>query len=317
MRGWDTRKLWFALLATAAIFSCTFCQAADDLIAGTLTGTHYQNVMYSFSVEIPQGWQVGTSETLNRVTSSAPKDVIVFLVLERTPAPGVPGTVIAIVGEKFPGTPGVSVEKVKGYGENVARATNTALLKDPFRVNIGGIDMYRADLKGDANEQEHYFSFLAVGIRDRVIVFQIHSSSQGGLDEAVRALMAATEFLPDYAAPKRDLDSSRPVVRVSQGVMAGLALKKVLPIYPDEAAKAHVRGYVVMNAEISREGKVQRLWVVDSNPELTEPTREAAQWQPQFTSAAVDAVSQWTFKPYILNGAPVRVITHITVNFPQ
>jgi hypothetical protein len=239
----------------------------------------------------------------------------VFVVLERVPGPGVPDTVIAVKGEKFAGTPGVSVETVKTCSDTFARKTGGVLLRSPLRVNVGGIDMYRGDVKATSNGHTILFALLAVGIRVRTVVFQVQSSAQVGLDEGVRAIAGATEFIPDFTLPSSDLDTSKPKVRVSESVVTAFVQKKVNPVYPEEARKAHVHGTVVLNAEISREGRVQRLWVVDVDDTLATPTREAGHWSGLFTSAAVEAVHQWAFKPYLLNGQPVRLEAHITVTF--
>jgi TonB family protein len=89
--------------------------------------------------------------------------------------------------------------------------------------------------------------------------------------------------------------------RVSGGVMAGLLLNKVQPAYPQNAKDAKVSGTVVMVAKIDKTGKVVDLKVV-SGPEI-------------LRDAALAAVRQWTYKPYLLNGEPVFVQTTVTVNF--
>ncbi len=83
--------------------------------------------------------------------------------------------------------------------------------------------------------------------------------------------------------------------------MAGLCLTKVDPVYPAEARAQGVEGTVVLAATISKDGTVQDLHGISGPPTLA--------------AAAVDAVSQWTYKPYMLNGNPVQVRTTITVNF--
>lgn len=93
----------------------------------------------------------------------------------------------------------------------------------------------------------------------------------------------------------------RPAARISGGVMAGQMLTKFNPVYPPEAKAAHVEGTVVMHAIISDGGHIENLAVV-SGPEM-------------LRNAAVDAVKQWTYKPYLLNGQPTSVDTTITVNF--
>jgi TonB family protein len=91
-------------------------------------------------------------------------------------------------------------------------------------------------------------------------------------------------------------------VRVSEGVMSGaLLVKKVAPEYPEDARQKHIKGKVVMEAEISPEGDVERLRALSGDPALV--------------PSALDAAKQWKYKPYVLNGHPVAVETQITINF--
>ncbi len=103
---------------------------------------------------------------------------------------------------------------------------------------------------------------------------------------------------PDAANNAAPGSKDRPI-RVSQGVMAGLILHKVDPVYPEDARD--VAGAVVMAATIDDHGKIVKLSAV-SGPE-------------KLRDAALSAVNQWTFKPYLLNGKPVFVQTQITINF--
>jgi len=91
-------------------------------------------------------------------------------------------------------------------------------------------------------------------------------------------------------------------VRVSSGVTAGLLIRKVEPTYPQMAKIARVQGAVVLASLIGKDGTIQNLHVVSTA-------------SPLLNAAAVDAVKQWKYKPYILNGEPVEVDTNITVNF--
>lgn len=102
------------------------------------------------------------------------------------------------------------------------------------------------------------------------------------------------------AAPK----VAAPVVqrqRVSSGVATGLLIHKVQPSYPPIAKSARIQGSVVLKAVISKTGTIENLQVESGHPMLTQ--------------AALDAVRQWRYKPYFLNGEPVEVETQITVNF--
>jgi len=94
-------------------------------------------------------------------------------------------------------------------------------------------------------------------------------------------------------APKR--------VRVSQGVSTGLLVYKVQPVYPPEARREGIQGQVVLQAVISKEGRIAGLKLISGPKELA--------------PAAIGAVEQWRYKPYLLMGNPVEVDTEILVNF--
>jgi TonB family protein len=99
-----------------------------------------------------------------------------------------------------------------------------------------------------------------------------------------------------------DPNLARPVrVRISQGVSQGLLIKKVTPIYPEYARQNRIQGQVILQAEISKLGDIDDLQLVSGDPELA--------------SAAIEAVKQWKYKPYLLQGQPVKVETQIKVNF--
>ena len=91
-------------------------------------------------------------------------------------------------------------------------------------------------------------------------------------------------------------------VRVSSGVINGLALSKPDPLYPAAARERHAQGVVVLQALIGTDGHIQDLRVL-SSPD------------PDLAVAAIDAVRQWTYRPYLLNGFAVSVETTIQVNF--
>jgi len=81
----------------------------------------------------------------------------------------------------------------------------------------------------------------------------------------------------------------------------GQIQNRVQPIYPQLAKVARVEGDVVLSAVIATNGAIQQLQVV-SGPALLQ-------------DAALQAVRQWRFRPYILNGKPIEIETRITVRF--
>ena len=90
-------------------------------------------------------------------------------------------------------------------------------------------------------------------------------------------------------------------VNVPGGVMAGNVATRVDPVYPEAAKKAGVQGTVVLDAVIDREGTISDLQVVSGPSELRQ--------------SALDAVHQWRYKPYLLNGEPVEVKTTINITY--
>ena len=90
-------------------------------------------------------------------------------------------------------------------------------------------------------------------------------------------------------------------IRVSRGVTEGLLLQKVAPVYPLIASQARVQGQVLLNAIISKTGDIENLTLASGHPLLV--------------PAAMEAVKQWHYRPYLLNGEPVDVETTICVTF--
>jgi protein TonB len=95
--------------------------------------------------------------------------------------------------------------------------------------------------------------------------------------------------------------ASPQLLRVSQGVMEGLVLKRVQPRYPTQALQMRIQGPVQLQATISKTGDIGNLKVVSGDAVLAR--------------AAQEAVKQWKYKPYYLNGEPVQIETQILVNF--
>jgi len=90
-------------------------------------------------------------------------------------------------------------------------------------------------------------------------------------------------------------------VRISSGVASGLIVKKVAPLYPEEARAEHVQGTVLLHVMIDKEGNVQHVDLISGHPLLA--------------PAAIEAVRQWKYKPYLLNNHPMEVDTQVRVNF--
>ncbi|MGA7293428.1 MAG: energy transducer TonB [Terriglobales bacterium] len=117
----------------------------------------------------------------------------------------------------------------------------------------------------------------------------------GGVIGGILSSTANTAVVPKLAVPvtKR--------IRVSQGVTEGRLILKIEPKYPPLAQSARIQGQVILTAIISKTGEIQNLMLVSGHPLLV--------------PAAIAAVKQWRYRPFLLNGEPVEVETTITVNF--
>jgi len=90
-------------------------------------------------------------------------------------------------------------------------------------------------------------------------------------------------------------------VNLPEDLSRALLLQKVTPGYPEQALKAGLQGAVILQAWIGRDGNIRDLKLVDGSLLLGQ--------------AAVQAVKQWRYKPYLRNGVAVEAETYVTVNF--
>jgi len=116
----------------------------------------------------------------------------------------------------------------------------------------------------------------------------------GQMGGVIGGIISSTPVaVPKVAAPTR--------VRVSSGVVTGLKIRDSKPVYPPLARQARIQGVVILQALISKTGDIENLQLISGHPMLA--------------PAAIEAVKQWKYKPYLLNGEPVEVETQVQVNF--
>jgi periplasmic protein TonB len=106
---------------------------------------------------------------------------------------------------------------------------------------------------------------------------------------------------PPPPPPVKAVETRKEPLRVGGNVQAANLLKKATPTYPALAKSARIQGTVRFTAIIGKDGTIQNLTLVSGHPMLVQ--------------SATDAVKQWVYKPTLLNGEPVEVITQIDVNF--
>jgi TonB family protein len=116
-----------------------------------------------------------------------------------------------------------------------------------------------------------------------------------------RHLVAPLLLLSIFVGPAASQEASPQGVPVGQSVMVDQIVTKVAPIYPPLARQARIQAPVVLKVLISKSGDVEKIELVSGHPMLA--------------PAAIEAVKQWKYKPYLVNGDPVEVATTVTVNF--
>jgi protein TonB len=114
-------------------------------------------------------------------------------------------------------------------------------------------------------------------------------------------VIGADPFAHATSSVPRVVHQPQGPITISKGVAEGMAISKPSPAYPAIARAARVEGTVVLQATISKTGTIENLRVLSGSPMLQQ--------------AALNAVQQWRYRPYLLNGDPVEVETTINVIF--
>jgi TonB family protein len=317
------KRVWFYLLATA-ILSCGFGLAqppspgSSSSSSGTLrfedgaiANGVYSNECLGFSYPIPAGWEVNGAVTGGGKAKRLSYKSLALLFLQ--PEKGkLPGSRILLTARDAAGEKGTAEDFVtNAVSEQLNSPTeHRELVRDTFAVYYGGKHFFRSDYKGALHDGVPlFFAYVYTEFRGYFIGATLASGTPEGLDEAAGSLHEIS-FQEDQANPKCSassdgaptsgvVDSTR--VRISQGVATGLIINKVQPDYPPLARQARIQGQVVLQALIDKDGNIEKLDLVSGHPMLA--------------PAALQAVKQWKYKPYLLNGEPVKVQTEIIVNF--
>jgi protein TonB len=117
------------------------------------------------------------------------------------------------------------------------------------------------------------------------------------LSNAMNKLLDGMKPATTVTPPVSTHSKPYPVSHLDEGML----IKQVQPVYPQLARAAHVEGTVLLAAIIDTQGKITGLRALSGHPLLI--------------PAAISAVQQWRYRPYILNGNPVEVETQVTVKF--
>ncbi|HVP43024.1 MAG TPA: TonB family protein [Terriglobales bacterium] len=120
-----------------------------------------------------------------------------------------------------------------------------------------------------------------------------HSTGPAGPDSTILSMLTPHTSVPPPPRTER--------VALSGGVTEGHLIRRVEPVYPIPARQARIEGDVVLRAVIGRDGTIEKLTVVSGHPFLA--------------PAAVEAVRQWRYQPFLLSGRGIEVDTEVLVRF--
>ena len=214
-----------------------------------------------------------------------------------------------------PATAGVGggVYRVGGSGTAPIVVQSTWVGRTLKGIAVSGLsDQARADLlsqlpvhEGDTLTLESLVNVTraARAFDEHLVVIPVPvGSSEATLQIMLSGGTAAGTTTATLPAVSADAGPTPPArIRVGGNVQQTLLISQPRPTYPLEAKQAHIQGAVHLSAVIGKDGTIQNLEVIDGHPLLVQ--------------SALDAVRQWVYKPTLLNGQPVEVVTQIDVNF--
>lgn len=289
---------------------------------GSIANNVYTNECFGFSLAIPDGWRVNTqfvgADAKARHTTKGSL-ILLMLIQQQTSSIALQATDATLYAPTVQEFVSNSVHTQVNLDPE-----HREILKDTYSAAFGGKRFSRADYKQTMNQATMYIAFVYTRFRGYYVGETIIARSPDGLEQSANSLQRIS-FLGDVPNSKCVMHeddssssggviggviSSKPPlsnsplqgrVRISQGVAVGLLLKKVSPHYPDDARQARIQGQVVVQVLIDKNGDVEKATSVSGDSSLA--------------SAAIEAVKQWKYKPYLLNNQPMAVETQVVINF--
>lgn len=202
----------------------------------------------------------------------------------------------------------------------------TGTIHDPSGTGVTNATVIMNNHKSNsiamtASDADGKFSFhsLSVGEYEMKVVkrgFELYRVPQVVLEPGhdvsqnvnleIGAVMEEVEVVPEGTVkplPESRAEGSKPSrLRLGGDVQAPKLLNKITPVYPASAKAAGISGTVILHAVVGMDGKPLTLRVMN-------------QVDPDLARASVESVSQWRYRPTLLNGEPIEIDTTIMVNF--
>lgn len=277
--------------------------------SGSFDQNTYTNEFFGFSYPLTEEW---TESSVARDNANAPNGTYFLFMGDRHIGRRFMNRVVITADDASHYTMSLQ-EYVSKFAHAQVRHGNE-LLRDAYSVDLSGSHFYRADYKESFAGGALHKSFVCTEHNGFLLGWTFVAESEQELNDLVNTLQHISLWRHDthqtekpantvLQTPPPPLPSTkRPTrIRVSARVAEGILAQTVKPIYPDEAKKNHVQGMVVLKALLSQSGDVKDLTLISGDPLLA--------------PAAIEAVKQWKYRPYLLNGQPIEVETQILVKF--
>lgn len=289
---------------------------------GTIINNLYRNEILGFSYPMPEGWYVSLDDNHgSQVTGKYLQGGGLLLLMADQHTGGPFRNRLLIIADSATKYHGLSVE---AYVDKVVRAQTNKLgmqlIRDVFAVDLAGRHFYRADYDENFGGGATRKTFICTELNGYLLSWTFVTGSEEDLEAAVSSLQrisfwqpevspnsnvmpsaATIPPVPDKRASEKPMSERPRRIRISQSVAQSYLAEKVQPTYPEEGRRNHIQGNVVMKAVITQTGEVKELTVISGDPALV--------------PAAVEAVKQWRYRPYKLNGEAIEVETQVTVAF--
>ena len=265
---------------------------------GFLSGKSYTNEQLMFTYQFPADWVV------EQVDSQSSE--LVSLLNAQTGPLQSPTATMTLSAEKIAVQTG-SLD----LSEYVDAIEQSRPLKGWVRVGeqttaeTPGRTWLQANFRTNDNTSMRELAVLVCASHGYVLRLFYFGTSEDWLHNAIKT-SRGIRFIPDWSESSAndvgsEANSVSRRVRISSGVLYSNQTKWLEPNYPDSARRDRVRGGVIVSLVVGTDGAVKRIYVLEGNPALTQ--------------SAIEAMRDWRYKPYVLNGRPVEVDSVAWVEF--
>ena len=324
------RATFFSLLLCAATLWPQAEAPKQHLSAadGDLREGKYSNPCLGFTYPIPTDWTIPVGENIpgkDGKAQTTPGGGLILLMLDHRSSLQ-SGERIVISALELLG----SQLTAEQYVSKIVAVDRTKADENPIpgTVELNGRTFSKTFYRVEQNGTVGYKAMVATEFRGYFLGWTVLGTNLAAVNRAIDTLNGVS-FAEDQPDPRCALTQAPTImgghlspddlrslpnvlrnqpppegikrVRVSQGVSTAMVVSKVPPQYPAVAREAGIQGAVHLHAIIDTAGNIKSLDLIDGEPSLA--------------NSAMEAVKQWKYKPYLLNGRPVEVDTQITVNF--